>query len=659
MSVQARKRRNRISALRNDSDQWVQSPHALRSLILNFYSDVYQVCRATSSYLDVDWDDLQLPRLSQDQVQGLLCPFSEADIREAMFSIASDKSPRPDGFSAAFFKIHWDTVGAHVVLAVQYFFAHGFMLKNWNRTYLFLLPKVDHPEEISQYRPIGLCNVIYKCIAKCLTHRLQGVMSSLISDTQNAFVPGPLMSDDCLLAHELITFVNNCRNKRMCYVPIKLDINKAYDRVLWDFLFKVLAMFGFPPYWIHIIKQCVSTVSYQVLVNGGPTSSFQPHCGLRQGDPLSPYFLVVSGQLVNFQKSFVKFSSNTPKHYRDFVSAALRLGKRSHLGKYLGVQVDLGRSKCSAFYDMVDTIVRRISNFASLRLSAAAKLVLSNSVLVASISHVLSVFKIPQTICDRIDQLCLRWRTLASSSGMVLRPAALFYLPKGMGGLGIRRLSCFNQALLGRQAWRLLHQPQLLLSRLYQARYPRMLATGAAIPFRPSWGSRGIMAGAQVLFQGMIWKVGSGSRVRITLDSWVPDVQVSFKPSMLESDVPTLVSYLIDPRSYAWDVSVVQRLFDNFTSSAILALGRPPTPMDDFVCWKHFWGLRIHPKFKIFVWKLLHNALPVAALLFDRGLPVDPKCSFCYSSLESVAHLFRDCPCLSVWWATSSGARLK
>ncbi|XP_056698192.1 uncharacterized protein [Spinacia oleracea] len=584
-------------------------------------------------------------------------------------------------------------------------------------------------------------------------------MSSLISETQNAFVPGRLMSDDCLLAHELITFVNNCRNRKKCYAAIKLDMNKAYDRVRWEFLFKALTCFGFPPYWIHIIRQCVSTVSYQVLVNGEPTTSIRPCCGLRQGDPLSPYLFVLcmevfsaslrlaerqqlihgisvsrnappishlffvddsllflevspsacqqvtlvldqfsklSGQLVNYQKSFVKFSPNTPDDYRDFLSSSLRLGHRPHPGKYLGVQVDLGRSKTSSFNQLVDKIARRISNFASLRLSAAAKLVLINSVLVASISHVLSVFKIPQSACDRIDQLCLRfwWRSSPSSSGMALRPASLLHLPKGMGGLGIRNMSCFNQALLARQGWRLIYHPQLLLARIYKAKYPGLFVPGSSPPSRPSWGCRGIMVGNQVLSQGLAWKIGSGARVRITLDSWVPNVQVSFRDSVHESDYPTLVSSLINPRSYAWDVSVVRRLFDNSTANAILSLERPSVPMDDFVYWKftpaglfsvkstyvaledkgsysalhllsipvswwkRFWGLHILPKFKIFIWKLLHNALPVAALLQARGLPLDPHCCFCHSAPETVEHLFCHYPLVRAWWPASLGGSL-
>lgn len=79
------------------------------------------------------------------------------------------------------------------------------------------------------------------------------------------------MSDNCLMVHEILSFINASKARKRFYAALKLDMNKAYDRVEWDFLSRVLQVFGFPPYWIHLIMECVSTVSYQVLVNGSPT----------------------------------------------------------------------------------------------------------------------------------------------------------------------------------------------------------------------------------------------------------------------------------------------------------------------------------------------------------------------------------------------------
>lgn len=149
-------------------------------------------------------------------------------------------------------------------------------------------------------------------------------------------------------------------------------------------------------------------------------------------------FSSISGQMRNHQKSFVKFSPNTPPDYRDYLASSLRLTQKTSLGPYLGVPVDLVRSKCSAFYDLVDKIARRIANFTSLRLSSATKLVVINSVLIASITHVLSVFKVSQTICDCIDQLCLRfwWRTKPRIQGNCLSLSLVVSSSKGYGRAG-------------------------------------------------------------------------------------------------------------------------------------------------------------------------------------------------------------------------------
>ncbi|XP_021839984.1 uncharacterized protein [Spinacia oleracea] len=749
-SVQARKRKFFIHSLQNNEGTTVRDGPQLHQLISDFYLDLFE----NVPPLEYDWGSLHLPSLSVEDKGLLMSPFSGNDIRHAMFHISDNKSPGPDGFSAAFFKLHWNVVGDHVIQAVQFFFAHGFMLKNWNRTFLILLPKVLHPESVSQFRPIGLCNVIYKCIAKCLTHRMRLVLPSLISDTHNAFVPGRLMSDECLVAHELMSYINRVKAKNKFCAVVKLDMNKAYDRVRWDFLFQALHEFGFPPYWVNIIRQCVTSVSYQVLVNGEPSRSFNPKCGLRQGNPLSPYLFVLcmevlsallrraeqehliqgisvcrgassishlffaddsllffrvsprecdqvisileefsglSGQVINYKKSFVKFSPNTPQDYRDYLAASLRLGQRSSLGPYLGVPVDIGRSKCSGFFDLVDIIARKLANFSSLHLSAAAKLVVINSVLVASITHVLSVFLIPKSICDRIDSLCLRfwWRSSAASKGMAMVSSSLLHFPKGMGGLGVRKISTFNQALLAKTAWRIVHHPQLLVSRLYQTRYPALAIHPPSTRVScPSWGFRSLSRGFQVLDQGIAWKPGAGTRIRILQDTWVSMDRISFRSSVNGLDCPTHVSSLLDSRSYAWNIGMVRRLFPDKISSQILALERPTSETDDFLYWKfaldgkftvrsayamllrsshhaagvtslpssswwkHFWGLDIIPRFKLFFWKLLHQALPLATFLCQRGLPVDPLCSLCNQDPESDLQLFRNCPLLLNLWSS-------
>ncbi|XP_021770711.1 uncharacterized protein LOC110734869 [Chenopodium quinoa] len=490
---------------------------------------------------------------------------------------------------------------------------------------------------------------------------------------------------------------------------LKVDMNKAYDRISWDFLWQVLKAFGFPPSWIHIIQQCVSTVSYQVLVNGNPTKVFRPIRGLRQGDPLSSYLFVlcmevfsamirkaesdrlfrgikvcrrspsvshlffaddaliffqpspvtclevnkvlhnfcdISGQMINLQNSFIRFSSNVPDDYRDYLAASMHVRVESSIGSYLGLPVDISRHKCKAFQPLIDKVVNRLSGLTSLHLSSAAKLVIINSVLVTSFNHILSVFKIPSTVIDKINNLLLRfwWKSSSHSRGIVMASSSLLYRPKGLGGLGLRHLGFFNSAMLAKQAWGVMHNPQILISRIFQARYPSILDRHSHSSLsRPSWAGNSLMHGFRSLQSGLTWKIGNGSKIH--------------------------------------------RLFDSFTAAKILSLERPAQLMDDFVYWiftrdgnfstksayaafiqgsfpvtsdgdsipsswwKKFWAFPILPKWKMFFWKLLHGVTPVEALLCTKGIPVDPLCAFCHTSQETIDHLFLHCPFTRRLWS--------
>lgn len=106
----------------------------------------------------------------------------------------------------------------------------------------------------------------------------------LVGPSQNAFIIGRIITDSCLLAHEALSVVKTKTRGRL-YATLKLDMNKAYDRVRWDFIEAILTKPGFPSHWIKLIMNCITTVRYSVLINGIPTPHITSKAGLRQGDP--------------------------------------------------------------------------------------------------------------------------------------------------------------------------------------------------------------------------------------------------------------------------------------------------------------------------------------------------------------------------------------
>ena len=108
-------------------------------------------------------------------------------------------------------------------------------------------------------------------------------LSTLISPFQHAFVPCRSMTDNVLLSHELLHFINRQTASRTSYDALKIDLNKAYDRIHWTFIAKILQASGFPSIWTNWIMQCISFVSFKILLNGYLSLPFYPKYGLRQG----------------------------------------------------------------------------------------------------------------------------------------------------------------------------------------------------------------------------------------------------------------------------------------------------------------------------------------------------------------------------------------
>jgi hypothetical protein len=161
-----------------------------------------------------------------------------------------------------------------------------------NYTDICLIPKVDRPEFVSQFRPIFLCNVSYKIITKIMVNRLKQIIPKVVSPFQTGFVPGRNITENIVIAQEMLHSMTKMRSKVGFFV-IKVDLSKAYDRLNWKFIHQVLLEVKLPNAMINVIMNCITSVQSNVLWNGSRSDFFPPHCGVRQGDPMSPYLFLL------------------------------------------------------------------------------------------------------------------------------------------------------------------------------------------------------------------------------------------------------------------------------------------------------------------------------------------------------------------------------
>ena len=120
------------------------------------------------------------------------------------------------------------------------------MLRQINHTFIALIPKRDNPAETQHFRPISLCNTVYKTISKILVNRMRPLLDKPVSPVQSAFVPGRSIHENILLTHEIMHKFRKIKGKK-AWVALKLDMEKACDRLEWPFIRKCLEQLGFHP----------------------------------------------------------------------------------------------------------------------------------------------------------------------------------------------------------------------------------------------------------------------------------------------------------------------------------------------------------------------------------------------------------------------------
>jgi len=236
-------------------------------------------------------ETLRFRQLSLSEVGSLIRPFTQEEVKQAIWDCDIYKSPGPDGVSFGFLKQFWSILKGDFMRFVTEFHRNGRLTKGINATFIALIPKVDSPQRLNDFRPISLVNCMYKVLAKILANRLRAVIGSVVSDCQSAFVKGKQILDSILIANEVVDDARRLNKEMLLF---KVDFEKAYDSVDFIYLDEVMKKMNFPVLRRKWMSECVGTGTASVLVNDSPTNEFPLEHGLRQGDPLSPFLFLLA-----------------------------------------------------------------------------------------------------------------------------------------------------------------------------------------------------------------------------------------------------------------------------------------------------------------------------------------------------------------------------
>jgi hypothetical protein len=267
-----------------DRNNLLEDAREISDHVYSFYKELFTAGPRSGISLSVNFWPVGAMVSDNENVE-LTRPFSPEEVRKAIMEMKANSAPGPDGLPVVFFQKFWEKLQAAVMPMFQELFVGTLVMSRLNFGVITLIPKVAGATDIRQFRPITVVNVIQRIISKVCALRLAPVLERLTHPYQFAFLKGRYIHDGILALHEII---HEVKVQHQRGVFLKLDFQKAYDRLDWTFLRHALLRRGLDDRMISWIMQIVMSGNTAININGKVGPYFRPSCGVRQGDPISP-----------------------------------------------------------------------------------------------------------------------------------------------------------------------------------------------------------------------------------------------------------------------------------------------------------------------------------------------------------------------------------
>ncbi|KAI3750395.1 hypothetical protein L2E82_21030 [Cichorium intybus] len=509
--INNKNRRHRINGLLING-RWTEDVTEIKTAVFEFFEDKFREPSANRP----KFVNSNLRSITPQSAQELEALISVEEIKTAVWACGSDRAPGPDGYTFKFIKMFWDTIKADVVRFVRYFEEFGNLAVGCNSSFITLVPKTKDPNSLSDYRPISLIGCMYKIIAKILALRLKRVMNDIIGEVQTAYIEGRNILDGPLVTNEICSWAKKVKKKILLF---KVDFDKAFDSINWEYLNSVLVQMGFGNKWCRWINGCLRSSRASVLVNGAPTKEFEITRGVRQGDPLSPFLFIIAMEGLNAALlsarehdifNGVKLPNNGPSvSHLFYADDALFIGEWSRsnvknlarilrcfhaasglkvnfskskvfgvgvstnelnqyaniLGcevghmpfKYLGVPVGANMNLKKNWKPVIDRFHSKLSLWKAKTLSFGGRVTLIKAVLGNLPTYYLSLYKAPIGVLDQLEKIRRKFIWGGDESNNKTRWVSWdkVIASKECGGLGVGSLQALNIGLLVKWWWRL------------------------------------------------------------------------------------------------------------------------------------------------------------------------------------------------------------